>query len=102
MEFQFPAAGLDFQSMSHDWLVVAGARAQYRGSGQIGGAGDYSFIITVIDGDIGGGPDRFRMKLWNKVTKAIVYDNQAGAADASDTADPVTAIRGGSIAIHKG
>ncbi|HET6681463.1 MAG TPA: right-handed parallel beta-helix repeat-containing protein [Gemmatimonadaceae bacterium] len=97
--FQFKAAGLDFMSTSYDWLLISGARAQYQGSGTINGVGDYRFILTATDGEIngGGGIDRFRIRIWDS-TNAIIYDNQAGD---SDTADPVTAIGGGNIMIHK-
>lgn len=99
-EFQFKVADLNFHSTSYEWLVVAGARAQYKGSGTINGEGDYGFMLTAIDGQIngGGGTDKFRIKIWDKVAEAIVYDNQNGAVD--DT-DPTTVIAGGSIVIHK-
>jgi len=98
-EFQFRVADLNFHSTSYEWLVVAGARAQYKGSGTINGAGDYGFLLTAIDGQIngGGGVDKFRIKIWDKTTGTIIYDNQM---DAPDTADPTTAIAGGSIVIH--
>ncbi|MCU0487070.1 MAG: hypothetical protein MUC85_13280, partial [Anaerolineales bacterium] len=83
-----------FKSTSYDWLVIAGTKAQYKGTGTINGAGEYKFILTAIDGS----PDKFRIKIWDKVTGEVIYDNQAGARDA---ADPVTAIGGGSIVIHK-
>jgi len=44
--------------------------------------------------------DMFRIKIWDKDDgDAVVYDNQIGDAD---DADLTTAIRGGSIKIHKG
>ncbi len=97
-EFQF--VDLNFHSTAYEWLVITGARAQYKGSGTINDAGNYGFILTAIDGDLpgGGGVDRLRIKIWDQVTGAIVYDNQMGAAE---TADPTTAIAGGSIIIHK-
>jgi hypothetical protein len=99
-EFQFQLAGLNFHSISYDWLVLAGAKAQYKGSGTINGSGDYGFILTAIDGQVngGGGVDKFRIKIWDKGTGNVIYDNQMGAGD---TADPNTAIAGGSIVIHK-
>jgi hypothetical protein len=45
----------------------------------------------------GGGVDRFRLKIWDRATGVVVYDNQLGAPD---DADPSTAIGGGSIVIH--
>ena len=99
-EFQFNVANFNFKSTSYDWLVIAGARAQYKGSGKVNGLGDYGFILTATDGQIsgGGGVDKFRIKIWDKMTGTVVYDNQLGAGD---DADPTTALGGGSIVIHK-
>jgi hypothetical protein len=99
-EFNFAIASMNFRSTSYDWLVVARARAQYRGSGTINGAGSYRFILTAIDGQIsgGGGTDKFRMKIWEAATNELVYDNQLGAPD---DADPTTVIGGGAITIHR-
>jgi PKD repeat protein len=93
-EFQFHVAGMNFKSTSYDWLVIAGSKAQYKGNGTINGTGDYKFILAAIDGT----PDKFRIKIWDKATGEIVYDNMLGA---EDTADPATVIQGGSIVIHK-
>jgi hypothetical protein len=98
-EFQFKAGDLNFKSTSYQWLVVAGARAQYKGVGTINGTGDYGFLLTAIDGAIngGGGVDRFRIKIWDRNNgDAIVYDNQIGASDDSSA---TTALGGGSIVI---
>ncbi len=99
-EFQLKAADLNFHSTGYDWLAVAGTRAQYKGSGTINGTGDYAFILTAIDGQVNGSgeTDKFRIKIWDKVTGAIVYDNQNGATDDSNL---LTAIAGGSIVIHE-
>jgi hypothetical protein len=97
-EFQFKAGNLNFKSSSYEWLVIAGARAQFKGEGTINGAGNYGFMLTAIDGQIsgGGGSDKFRIKIWDGET--IVYDNQIGDLD---DADPLTLLGGGSIVIHK-
>ena len=98
-QFRFIIANFSFKSTSYDWLVVGGGRAQYKGSGTINGSGDYGFILTSIDGQIngGGGLDKFRIKIIDKTTGNVLYDNQQGA---SDTSDPATAIDSGSITIH--
>ena len=98
-EFQFKAGNLNFRSTSYDWLVVAGAKAMYKGTGTINSAGEYGFMLTAIDGAIkgGGGTDKFRIKIWEKATEALVYDNQL---NAPDTDEPTTVISGGSIVIH--
>jgi hypothetical protein len=51
-------------------------------------------MLSAIDGT----PDKFRIKIWDKATGNIVYDNMLGAAD---DANPETAIEGGSIVIQK-
>ena len=98
-EFQFHVAGMNFKSTVYEWLVAAGGRGQYKGSGTINGSGDYGFLLTAIDGQLngGGGIDKFRIKIWDKGTNTIVYDNQVGALDDSPAA---TSISGGSIVIH--
>ena len=45
----------------------------------------------------GGGEDKFRIKIWDKATNAVVYDNQP--ADG-DTANATDVIEGGSIVLH--
>ncbi len=99
-EFQFQEGNLAFQSTSYQWLVVGGAKAQFKGEGTINGAGVYGFLLTAIDGQLngGGGADRFRLKIWDKSTDAVIYDNQRGAAEDGDAA---TVLGGGSIVIHK-
>jgi hypothetical protein len=98
-QFQFQAGNLNLHSNEFDWLVVSGARAQFRGTGSVNGVDGYRFTVTVIDCDliIEGGSDRFRMRIWAP-GGGLVYDNQMGAADGDD---PSTAITQGSIVIHK-
>ena len=99
-EFQFHAASFDFKSTSYQWLVIAGARAQYKGEGGIAGrTGAYGFLLTAIDGAVngGGGVDKFRIKVWDLVSGNVVYDNQIGQTDVSGAA---TALGGGSIVVH--
>ena len=57
-------------------------------------------MLTATDGQIngGGGTDKFRIKVWDKATEQVVYDNQMGDAD---DADATHEIDGGSIVIHK-
>ena len=99
-EFQFKAGNLNFSSTVYEWMVIAGARAQYKGAGKINGAGDYRFMLTAIDGQVngGGGTDKFRLRIWNNAGGGLVYDNQM---NTPDSADPTTVLGGGSIVIHK-
>jgi len=101
-EFQFQTASFNFTSNTYEWLVVSGARAQYKGSGVINGSGNYGFLLTAVDGQIngGGGVDKFRIKIWDKATNIIFYDNQIVSSDGADLTTPGTLLGGGSIVIH--
>ena len=96
---QFQVDGMKFKATSYNWLVVSDARAQFKGTGTIDNAGEYGFLVTIIDGKIAGdNVDLFRIKIWELTTGNILYDTQPGDSDA---ADPVTEIGGGSIVVHK-
>ena len=99
-EFQFKTANLNFHSDEYIWLVIAGARAQYQGTGTINGSGNYGFKLTAIDGQVsgGGGTDMIRLKIWDKdAGDAIVYDSGLGVSD--DDA-PSVELGGGKVIIH--
>lgn len=103
-QFSFQAGDFQFESTSYDWLVVAGAKAQYKGSGMVNGTGNYGFLLTAIDGQLAGGDgsDRFRLKVWDKTSgDAIVYDNSMGSPDDIDAAGPQP-LSAGSVIVHKG
>jgi hypothetical protein len=95
--FRFHDADFTFNSTSYDWLVVnGGTKATYKGLGTVNGGGNYAFILSMVDGDTTNSPDRLRLKVWNRATGAIVYDNQFGAADDAVAS---TAILHGSITV---
>ncbi|HEU5174860.1 MAG TPA: PKD domain-containing protein [Gemmatimonadaceae bacterium] len=102
-EFQFHAGNLNFRSTTYQWLVISGARAQYKGEGTINGAGRYGFLLTARDGQVsgGGGADGFRIKIWminaDGSDGSVVYDNRIAEAEDSDA---TTVLGGGSIVIH--
>lgn len=103
-QFRFHAGDLSFKSESYDWLVVAGHKGMFKGTGTINGDGNYKFIISAIDGDLtgGNGVDKFRIKIWEEDgagNENVIYDNNLGSAD---DANPTTALTHGSIKIHKG
>jgi hypothetical protein len=86
----FLAGDLEFNALNFDYLVVAGAKAQFRGFGKINGVAGYDFILTVIDGALAGdGVDKFRIKIWEKVSGTVIYDNELGRSDADDPITPV-------------
>lgn len=102
--FSFRAADLSFVSSSYDWLVVAGAKPQFKGSGAINGAAGYQFLLSGIDGQVPGGQgtDKFRIKIWEtasgQVSGQVVYKNMVGSPD---DASPTTVLGGGSTVIHR-
>ena len=99
--FQLKAGDLNFHSDSYEWLVVAGAKAKYKGVGTINGSGNYGFMISAIDEALTTSTevDLFRIKIWDRDDgDTVVYDNQMGESDDSD---PTTAIGSGNIVVHK-
>ncbi len=99
-QFVFSVADFRFDATAYEWLVVAGPKAQYKGTGTVNGAGSYSFLLTATDGQINGGGDvdKFRIKIWDAA--GVAYDNVLGRSDDMDGANP-QAITVGSIVIHK-
>ena len=85
---------LNFHSNSYDWLVISGDKAKYKGIGNINGDGEYGFMLTAVDDIV----DTFRIKIWDKATDQVVYDNKLGSDDESYVG---TILGGGNIKIHK-
>ena len=75
-------------------------RRRTRGSGTLNGDGDYAFVLTAVDGRAfgTGSLDLLRIRIWDKGTGTVMYDNEMGAGV---TADPTTALGGGSIVVHR-
>lgn len=96
-EFQFHTAGLNFHSSEYEWLITAGSKAMFKGSGTINGEGDFGFMITAIDGDLQNDDvDKFRIKIWDKTNDETIYDNLVDEEDESGII-----LGGGQIVIHK-
>ena len=103
-QFDFTAGSFSFTSTAYDWLVIAGAKAQYKGTGTVANStATYGFLLTATDGDLkngnAAGPDKFRIKIWNIATSNVVYDNALGASDDIDAANPQV-LGGGNISIN--
>ncbi len=99
-QFQFQSGDFRFHSTAYEWLVVAGSKAQYKGVGVVNGVGEYGFLLTATDGAGKTGVDAFRIKVWDRASGVVVYDNRRGGSDDMDAADP-QAIGGGSIVIQR-
>jgi len=100
-EFQFHAAGMNFHSKDYDWMVIAGPKAMFKGTGTINGTGSYGFMLSAVDADLTPSTDvdLFRIKIWDKDNNnEIIYDNQVGDPEEEN---PRTEIGGGQIKIHK-
>jgi len=100
-QFNFKVGNFKFKSAVYDWMVIANHKTTYKGSGTINGLGDYGFMITAIDENLTPSTevDLFRIRIWDKTTGAVIYDNQMGA---EEDADPTTELGAGSIVIHEG
>ena len=91
-EFQFKAGDLNFHSDEYEWLVIAGKKAMYKGTGTIKGDGEYGFMLFATDTD----PDLFRIKIHDKINDDdVIYDNKPGTEDGTE-------LGGGQIIVHKG
>jgi hypothetical protein len=81
--FKLHSAGMIFTSVGTAALSFpASNRATYTAAGKVNGVSGYSVLVSGTDGGFFFG-DKFRIKIWNTSTGAIVYDNQHGAADSA-------------------
>ncbi len=93
----FRLGKFNFSGTAYDWMVIAAPRGMLRGAGTIDGAGDYGFLVSGFDGKDAGSNDLLRIKIWDRSTGAVIYDNQPGAPD---DAAPAMAIGAGNVNIH--
>ncbi len=107
VELHFNRGGLRLHSTNLEWLVVDGARASFQGTGSIGGAGDYGFLVHVVDARGGwegrrqtrnGLEDLFRVLIWDHSTGAIVFDTEPGRSPQDE---PETPLARGQIVVHR-
>jgi hypothetical protein len=91
-QFEFKVGDFEYNALNYEYLSISGAKAQIRGSGKITGVqSGINFIMTVIDGNLigGGATDKIRLKIFNKNTNYVYYDNEPGISDADD---PTTSV----------
>jgi hypothetical protein len=90
-QFQFKVGDFEFNALNFDYLVITNSMAQFKGTGKIiGGQSGIGFTMTVVDGQLdGSGIDKIRIKVYNKNTGEVYYDNEPGASDASLPEQPV-------------
>ncbi len=89
-QFELKVGDFEYNALNFEYLSVAGAKAQIKGTGKITGAqSGINFIITVTDGALDGTRvDKVRIKIYNKNTGQVYYDNEQG----SDANNPVTNV----------
>jgi hypothetical protein len=89
-QFELKVGDFEYNALNFEYLSVAGARAQIKGTGKItGGQSGINFIMTVIDGALDGtGIDKVRIKIYNRNTGQVYYDNEGG----SDANNPVSKV----------
>jgi len=88
---------LTFNTTSYQWLVIVGNAAYVQGMGTINGTGNYSILLTAVDGTQANTPDLIRIQITNLLTNTVVYDNEYGLPIY---ALPTTQVTKGSIKIH--
>jgi membrane-bound inhibitor of C-type lysozyme len=100
-QFEFKSGSFEFNAVNFDYLAVNGATAQFKGTGKItGGQSGIGFIMTVSDGALdGSNVDKIRMKVYNRSTGVVIYDNQPGTNDA---VLPATAVGTNSVIVIQG
>ena len=89
-QFELKVGDLEYNALNFEYLSIDGARAQIKGTGKItGGQSGINFIMTVIDGALDGtGIDKVRIKIYNRNTGQVYYDNEQG----SEANNPVTKV----------
>ena len=93
-DFKLNAAKLDFRSTTFEWMAIADNTVRMQGVGTLNGVADYAFAVVARDGGAG---DSIRIRIWHRVTGAVVYDNQPGEPMESD---PASAVAGGSLQVR--
>jgi hypothetical protein len=98
-QFEFKVGTLEYNALNFEYLSIAGYKAVFKGSGKIiGGQSGISFTMYVIDGALdGSGVDKVRLRIYNKNTAQLYYDNEPGKSDAANPTTPVGA--GSSVVI---
>jgi hypothetical protein len=95
-QFEFKVGTLEYNALNFEYLSIAGYKAVFKGSGKIiGGQSGISFTMYVIDGALdGSGVDKVRLRIYNKNTAQLYYDNEPGKSDAANPTTPVGAGSG--------
>jgi hypothetical protein len=96
-QFSYTAAGMTLQTTSLRWLVKSGSQSWLKGEGTstVNGVSEVCyFLVSVVDSTTVA--DKVRVKIWNKATGKVIYDNQksAGVSPPDDAVATVAAPTG--------
>lgn len=94
VSLNFDAANFEFESATVQSFVSANGKGTLLGTGYVNGVGEYTYLVTGIDGT-GGGQGLIRFQIKNGNT--VVYDTQPGA---SASANPSTLVTAGQVIVH--
>ena len=75
-------------------MVISGSKVTYKGEGTVNGVEGFAFFLSAVDHADG---DKLRVRIWNKSTGVVLYDNQSGD---DITGDARTLIGGGAIRVQ--
>lgn len=100
--FKFKIGDIEFKSTGYEWLAISEIKAEYKGIGEINGQGNYGIILTAIDSDklINSNEDIFIIKIWDKESYDLIYDNQLDTDVSVYTGKSGTILQGGNIIVH--
>jgi PKD repeat protein len=94
--FSFPTGNISFTSTSYQWLTVNGDKATFKADGTLNGLPGYTVLVSVIDQSATNNDGLIRVQIKDS-NNNVVYDTDPGAGD---TADPITTVTKGKIAVH--
>ena len=97
--FHLQRPNFRFHATTLDSLTVVGNFITIQGRGRVNNAGDYKFRISALDVSPPGGnpPDRFRIRIWERTTGTLVYDNEWQREEGALSTTPIAT---GIILIH--
>ena len=87
----YTPASLSMTSTKMLWMVRTATKSWLKGEGNVitGTTSEpVGYLLSVVDSTTSA--DKVRLKIWNKATGVVIYDNQPGAPDEADATRPTT------------
>jgi hypothetical protein len=91
LKVSYASANMALSSTKMVWLVKTTTKAWLKGEGTLmtGATSEpVGYLMSVVNSTTVA--DLVRLKIWNKNTGAVIYDNQPGAPDGADATRPVS------------